>query len=119
MSASQLFLLSPLSRALRLLPFLPFLIISEQAQAIRFIDGSLEPEASIDGTTPQDKYSVFNGATLNAVDAHTLDITVKDSTLSLTGTGGRYISKRFGMALIQPARPLSSSAVIELQRLGG
>jgi DNA-binding transcriptional ArsR family regulator len=39
--------------------------------------------------------------------------------LSLTGTGGRYISKRFGMALIQPARPLSSSAVIELQRHGG
>lgn len=86
MSASQLFLLSPLSRALRLLPFLPFLIISEQAHAIRFIDGSLEPEATIDGTTPQDKYSVFNGATLNAVGAQTLDITVQNSTLNLTGT---------------------------------
>lgn len=39
--------------------------------------------------------------------------------LTLTATGGRYLSKRFSMALIQPARPLSSSAVIELQRLEG
>lgn len=39
--------------------------------------------------------------------------------LSLTGTGGRYISKRFGMPLIQPSRPLSASASRELQQLGG
>jgi outer membrane autotransporter protein len=86
MSASQLFVLSPLSRVLRLLPLVPLLIISEQAHAIRFIDGSLEPEASIDGTTKRDKYSVFNGATLNAVGAQTWGISVERSTLNLTGT---------------------------------
>ncbi|MGZ0700910.1 ArsR/SmtB family transcription factor [Pseudomonas sp. L5B5] len=39
--------------------------------------------------------------------------------LALTGTGGRAISKRFGLALIQPDRPLSASASLELQSLGG
>ncbi|KAF0864580.1 helix-turn-helix transcriptional regulator [Pseudomonas sp. LD120] len=37
--------------------------------------------------------------------------------LTLTGTGGRYISKRFGMALIQPAKPLSASVRLELHSL--
>jgi hypothetical protein len=92
MSASQLFMLNPLSRVLRLLPLVPLLIISEQAHAIRFIDGSLEPEASIDGTTKLDKYSVFNGATLNAVGAQTLDISVERSTLNLTGTNVQGIA---------------------------
>ncbi|WP_433771039.1 autotransporter outer membrane beta-barrel domain-containing protein [Pseudomonas putida] len=86
MSASHFFLLSPLSRALRLLSVVPFLIIAEQAYATRFIDGSLEPVASIDGTTALDQYRVFNGATLNANGARTQDITVTGSTLNLTGT---------------------------------
>ncbi|ROL76232.1 ArsR family transcriptional regulator [Pseudomonas protegens] len=37
--------------------------------------------------------------------------------LALTGTGGRYISRHFGIALIQPAKPLSASAGLELQSL--
>ncbi|MGC5700893.1 winged helix-turn-helix transcriptional regulator [Pseudomonas sp. NFXW11] len=37
--------------------------------------------------------------------------------LTLTATGGRYISKRFSMALIQPSRPLTSSASRELLSL--
>ncbi|RKS27170.1 outer membrane autotransporter protein [Pseudomonas sp. WPR_5_2] len=86
MSASQFFLLSPLSRTLRLLPVVPFLIIGEQAHATRFIDGSLEPVASIDGTAALDNYDVFNGATLNANGAQTRDIRMTGSTLNLTGT---------------------------------
>lgn len=39
--------------------------------------------------------------------------------LTLTATGGRYLSKRFSMALIQPSRPLSASTARELQHLGG
>ncbi|QIH08705.1 MULTISPECIES: metalloregulator ArsR/SmtB family transcription factor [unclassified Pseudomonas] len=39
--------------------------------------------------------------------------------LALTSTGARAISKRFGVALIQPARPLSASACLEQQGLGG
>lgn len=34
--------------------------------------------------------------------------------LTLTGTGGRYISRHFGIALIQPSKPLSASASLEL-----
>ncbi|AXK57136.1 MULTISPECIES: ArsR/SmtB family transcription factor [Pseudomonas] len=43
---------------------------------------------------------------------------VDSRALTLTGTGGRYISKYFGIALIQPSKPLSASASLELQSLG-
>ncbi|MGE8354107.1 MAG: ArsR/SmtB family transcription factor [Pseudomonas protegens] len=43
---------------------------------------------------------------------------VDSRALTLTGTGGRYISRRFGIALIQPSKPLSTSASLELQSLG-
>ncbi|MGE8149933.1 autotransporter outer membrane beta-barrel domain-containing protein [Pseudomonas vancouverensis] len=84
MSTSQFFPLSALSRALKWLPVVPFLIIGHSAHATRFIDGSLESEASIDSTTTPDTYRVFNGATLNANGAQMLDTRVTDSTLNLT-----------------------------------
>ncbi|ROL92331.1 helix-turn-helix transcriptional regulator [Pseudomonas protegens] len=43
---------------------------------------------------------------------------VDSRALTLTGTGGRYISKYFGIALIQPSKPLSASASLELQSQG-
>jgi len=84
---------SPVARPLLLFSFkrlalMPFLLLGEQVLA-----ENVSSDRTIDGTTPITDYRVFNGATLTANGAGTLNITVEPGAglvldgSSVTGTG--------------------------------
>lgn len=84
---------SPVGRPLLLFSFkplalMPFLLLGEQVLA-----EGVPYDRTIDGTTPITDYRVFNGATLTANGAGTLNITVEQGAglvldgSSVTGTG--------------------------------
>lgn len=84
MPSIQFFALSPLSRVLKLLTIVPFLLFVEHSMAkTKFLDGET---FDIDGATELQDYRLINDSILNANNARTEHLSSSASTLNLTDT---------------------------------
>ena len=85
MNFTNSYLLTPLTKALRLLPYAPLMLVCCQAQAA-FEETVIGETRNIDGSTMTNNWAVSEGGTLNATGARTGYIDVSRSNLNLTGT---------------------------------